>query len=78
MTDLRAEHPQIFAKDVERCEERAAKVLSLATKQGADSAETHVSQAVGLGVNVRLGEVETLEFHRSRELVVCEIGRAHV
>ncbi|ASK34926.1 metalloprotease PmbA [Alcanivorax sp. N3-2A] len=45
-------------------------VLEEARRQGASSAEAHLSLAQGLSVNVRLGEVETVEFHRDRGVAV--------
>lgn len=41
-------------------------VLEEARRQGASGAEARLNQAQGLSVNVRLGEVETVEFHRDR------------
>jgi PmbA protein len=42
--------------------------LEHARKAGADAAEVSASSQFGLSVNVRLGEVETLEHHRDRGL----------
>ena len=47
-----------------------AAILAEARKQGASSAEAGVSFEAGLSVSVRLGEVETLEYHRDRGLGV--------
>lgn len=41
-------------------------VLDEAKRQGASAAEAGVSLEAGLSVTVRLGEVETLEYHRDR------------
>jgi PmbA protein len=41
-------------------------VLERATDQGATSAEAAVSSDVGLSVTARLGEVETLEYHKDQ------------
>ncbi|MCZ6457885.1 MAG: metalloprotease PmbA, partial [Gammaproteobacteria bacterium] len=38
-------------------------ILGEARRQGADAAEVSVSEDVGLGVTVRLGELETVEFN---------------
>jgi len=46
--------------------ERAEKVLDVARRQGADAAEVGISLSQGLSVTVRMGDVETLEFHRDR------------
>lgn len=42
------------------------RVLDEAKQQGATSAEAGITLDIGLSVTVRLGEVETLEFHRDR------------
>ncbi len=47
-----------------------AAILVEARKQGASSAEAGVSFEAGLSVSVRMGEVETLEYHRDRGLGV--------
>jgi PmbA protein len=47
-----------------------ADVLAEARAQGASAAEAAVSLGSGLSVTVRLGEVETLEYHRDRGLGV--------
>ncbi len=41
-------------------------ILGEARRQGADAAEVSVSEDVGLGVTVRLGELETVEFNHDR------------
>ena len=46
------------------------RILEVATELGATSAEAGVSCDAGLSVTVRMGEVETLEFHRDRGLGV--------
>lgn len=46
-------------------------VLDEAKRQGATSAEASVSVGTGLSVNVRRGEVETLEHERDRSLAVA-------
>jgi PmbA protein len=47
-----------------------AEILAEARGQGASAAEAGVSLETGLSVTVRLGEVETLEYHRDRGLGV--------
>ena len=47
-----------------------AQVLEEAKRQGASAAEAQLSLAQGLSVDVCLGEVETVEFHRDRGLAV--------
>ena len=41
-------------------------ILNEARQQGADEAEVSVSAEEGLGVSVRKGELETLEFNQDR------------
>lgn len=50
--------------------ERAAWVLEEARRAGATDAEVGISVSQGLSVTVRMGEVETLEFHRDRGISV--------
>lgn len=45
---------------------RANELLNMAGDAGACAAEVSIGVAEGLSVSVRLGEVETLEFHRDR------------
>lgn len=47
-----------------------ADALNQARALGADAAEVDVSEGMGLSVSVRLGEVETVEHHRDRDLGV--------
>jgi PmbA protein len=47
-----------------------SEVLAEAQRQGASSAEASVSVSQGLSVNVRLGEVETVEHNRDKGLAV--------
>lgn len=51
-----------------RLEELVEDLLTEAKKQGASSAEAGVSSDMGLSVNVRLGEVETIEHTRDQGL----------
>ncbi len=44
----------------------AQHILDLAKQQGASAAEVAISSNIGLSVQVRLGEVETLEHHRDK------------
>lgn len=53
---------------LDRLSELAESVLREARSQGASAAEVGVSEDVGLGVNVRLGDVETVEHSRDRAL----------
>jgi len=56
--------------DPSRLEALVATILAEASAQGATSAEAAVNFSTALSVTVRLGEVETLEHHRSRGLGV--------
>lgn len=47
-----------------------AQILDEAKRQGASQAEASVSEGKGLSVTVRLGEVETIEYHRDKGLGV--------
>ncbi len=48
----------------------AAQVLQLAKAQGATAAEAALSEESGLSVNVRLGDVETIEFNKDKGIGV--------
>ena len=54
--------------ELARLESLVADALAEARKHGASSAEAGLSVDRGLSVNVRLGEVETIEHHRSQGL----------
>lgn len=47
---------------------RLAQALDLARKSGASAAEGHLGASRGLSVNVRMGEVESVQFQRDRDL----------
>lgn len=51
---------------VEKLNTSAQHILDLAKKQGATSAEVAISNNIGVSIQVRLGEVETLEHHRDQ------------
>jgi PmbA protein len=54
----------------------AESVLAAATEGGATAAETDVSQAVGLSVTVRKGEVETISYNRDKGIgITVYIGQ---
>jgi PmbA protein len=55
----------------------AERILDEAATQGATSADVGVSIDAGLSVTVRLGEVETLEYHRDRGIGVTVYVRQH-
>lgn len=56
--------------EISRLEDVVATVLGEAEKLGASAAEAGLSMDRGLSVTVRLGEVETIEYHRSQGLGV--------
>ena len=62
VTDLATTRPEL--------ESLVARILAEARARGATQAEAGVSVDAGLSVNVRLGEVETLEYQRDRALGV--------
>ena len=49
---------------------RLAQALELAQRGGASAAEAHLGVSRGLSVNVRMGEVESVQFQRDRDLSV--------
>ena len=55
---------------IARQQEIAAAALKEARRLGASSAEVAISSSAGLGVNVRMGEVETIEHTRDKALSV--------
>lgn len=63
MNDLTVTQPSADAAELEAV---VSRVLDLARQQGATQAEAGASASAGLGVTVRLGEVETLEQTRDR------------
>lgn len=57
-------------------EQAVEQVLAAAKRAGASAAEASVSADVGLSVNLRLGEVETLEYHKDHGMgVTVYFGR---
>lgn len=56
--------------DIARLRELATEALAEARRLGASSAEVALSSSTGLGVNVRLGDVETIEHTRDKALGV--------
>lgn len=59
-----------LSQEAERLSDLAREVLRLAAARGADQAEVSISQDSGLAVNVRMGEVETVERTRDRGVAV--------
>jgi PmbA protein len=56
--------------DAERLAGLAAEMLALAAGRGASQAEVSINEDSGLAVNVRMGEVETVERTRDRGLAI--------
>jgi PmbA protein len=61
---------QIEISSINELKSVVASALAEARSSGASQAEADASLARGLSVTVRLGEVETIEFHRDRGLAV--------
>lgn len=59
-----------FSYSSEQLRERAADVLAHAKRLGASACECDVSEAHGLSVTVRMGEVDTIEHNRDKGLGV--------
>ncbi|MEJ2686050.1 MAG: metalloprotease PmbA [Gammaproteobacteria bacterium] len=70
MTDKSAPDTSPILPDQQVLAELVGQILDEARGQGASAAEAGVSMEAGLSATVRLGEVETLEYHRDRGLGV--------
>ncbi|TCJ15994.1 metalloprotease PmbA [Parasulfuritortus cantonensis] len=64
MSDKRFSYSDSHLRDL------AAQVLELAGRSGASAAEVEVSEGFGQSVNVRKGEVETIEFNKDKGIGV--------
>ncbi|MDD4880375.1 MAG: DNA gyrase modulator, partial [Gallionellaceae bacterium] len=64
MPDKRFSYSESHLRDL------AAQVLDLARAAGASTAEVEVSEGFGQSVNVRKGEVETIEFNKDKGIGV--------
>ncbi|NTV95923.1 MAG: metalloprotease PmbA [Thiobacillus sp.] len=64
MSDKRFSYTESHLRDL------AAQVLDLAVKAGASATEVEVSEGFGQSVNVRKGEVETIEFNKDKGIGV--------
>jgi len=63
-------------QELDSLEAHVAEALRLARRAGASEAEVNAHSSLGLSVNVRLGEVETLEYMRDRGInVTLYMGR---
>ena len=89
MSDSSPTTAELDNTQLQQAKDTAAWLIEEAKRQGADAAEVGVSLSQGYSVNVRQGEVETVEFHRDRGVSVTvykgqrkghasssEIGRA--
>jgi len=70
MTTLTSGSATNAGRSNEQLQTLVSEVLAEAKRQGASSAEASVSVSQGLSVNVRLGEVETVEHNRDKGLAV--------
>ena len=59
-----------FSYSADQLQQFTADLLSLAKARGATAAEAEVSEGVGHSVNVRMSEVETIEYHRDKGLSI--------
>ncbi len=60
----------LFAHSHAALEQIAGDVLALARQGGASASEVEVSEGFGQSVNVRQGDVETIEHHRDKQIGV--------
>ncbi len=56
------------ANEEQRLQNLIEQTLNEATRQGATASEANIASARGLSIDVRLGEIETLEHHRDKGL----------
>jgi PmbA protein len=59
-----------FSHSKERLQELTSTALKYAAQRGASACEAEVSEAFGQSVTVRKAEVETIEYHRDKDLSV--------
>ncbi|WP_371188031.1 metalloprotease PmbA [Thalassotalea maritima] len=62
------EQSQSIENSIHQVKESVSRVLEIAKKLGADSAEVSISKMQGLSVSTRMGEVETVEFNNDGAL----------
>lgn len=58
----------LFAHSHQALQEIAADVLAIARRGGASASEVEVSEGFGQSINVRQGDVETIEHHRDKQI----------
>ncbi len=62
--------PVRFSQSPDQLRDLAARVLDLSRQAGATAAEVDVSEGHGQSVTVRLGEIETIEHNRDKDIAV--------
>ncbi|NMP15716.1 metalloprotease PmbA [Thalassotalea sp. Y01] len=62
------EQKQSIDQSIEQVKDSVSKVLEMAKKLGANSAEVSISKMQGLSVSTRMGEVDTVEFNNDGAL----------
>ena len=70
MNDMTRSSERTHSRDLDSLREIAALAMDLARKSGASASEAAVSQTAGLDVNIRLGDVETIEHTQDNSLGV--------
>ena len=70
MNDMTRSSERTHSRDLDSLREIAALAMDLARKSGASASEAAVSRTAGLDVNVRLGDVETIEHTQDNSLGV--------
>lgn len=70
MADPTPTNEHLFAHSREALTAIADDLLSIARQNGASASEVEISEGFGQSVNVRQGEVETIEHHRDKQIGV--------
>ena len=70
MADPTPTNEHLFAHSREALTAIAGDLLSIALQNGASASEVEISEGFGQSVNVRQGEVETIEHHRDKQIGV--------
>ena len=70
MTDHLSANEHLFAHSREALVHIAEDLLAIARQGGATASEVEISEGFGQSVNVRQGEVETIEHHRDKQIGV--------
>lgn len=70
MADPTPSNEHLFAHSREALTAIADDLLSIARQNGASASEVEISEGFGQSVNVRQGEVETIEHHRDKQIGV--------